>query len=161
MSFSFQNMTRQLARMRRGKTIVLTGGTFDILHHGHLKFLEKCRRQGDILVVCVAGDARTRRRKGANRPLMPATHRAEIVASLKIVDLAFVSNRKPFSEHILRKIMPDTLVTSSNEPSVLTKQQFREYMKREHPEIKVTLIPRSHATSSSSKFLNKLKKENS
>ncbi len=157
MAFSLPEMLTQLRAMRRGKTVVLTGGTFDILHLGHLKYLEKCKEEGDILVVCVAGDTRTRKRKGADRPVMPAIQRAEIVASLKMVDLAFVSNRKPFSEPILQRIMPNVLVTSSNEPSGALKQQFLEYMKRKHPEIHVTLTPRSHVDSSSSKLINKLK----
>jgi rfaE bifunctional protein nucleotidyltransferase chain/domain len=143
--------------VRGKKTVVLVGGTFDILHLGHLKYLEKCKKQGDILVVCVAGDARTQKRKGANRPIMPAIQRAEIVASLKMVDLAFVSNRKPFSEPILHSLRPNVLVTSSNEPSGEVKQQFLEYMKRKHPEIRVTLTHRSHSASSSSKLINKLK----
>ena len=155
MAFSLREMLRRLRTMRGRKTVVLTGGTFDILHLGHLKYLERCKEEGDILVVCVAGDARTRKRKGANRPVMPAIQRAEIVASLKMVDLAFVSNRKPFSEPILHTVMPDILVTSSNEPSGAVKQQFLEYMKHKHPEILVTLIPRSHVDSSSSKLIKK------
>ena len=155
MVFSLREASRRLRTMRRGKTVVLAGGTFDILHPGHLKYLEKGRMQGDILVVCVSGDTRTRKRKGANRPIIPAIQRAEIVASLKMVDLAFVSNHKPFSEPILHKIMPNVLVTSSNEPSGAVKQQFLEYMKRKHPEIRVTLTARSHVDSSSSKLIKK------
>jgi glycerol-3-phosphate cytidylyltransferase-like family protein len=86
---------------------------------------------------------------------VPAVQRAEIVASLKMVDLAFVSNRKPFSERILNSIKPTVLVTSSNEPSGAVKQHFLEYMKRKHPEIKVILSPRSRLASSSSKLIDK------
>ena len=155
--YSLGKTSKLLRRVRGGKRVVLTGGTFDIIHPGHLKYFARCVDEGDILVVCVAGNARTRRRKGANRPIMPAIQRAEIVASLKMVDLAFVSNRKPFSEPILHKLKPNVLVTSSNEPSGAVKQQFLEYMKRKHPEIRVTLTPRSHSASSSSRFINKLK----
>ena len=157
MAFSLRETSRRLRTMRRGKTVVLAGGTFDILHPGHLKYLEKCKTQGDILVVCVAGDARTRKRKGPHRPVMPAIQRAEIVANLKMVDLAFVSNRKPFSEPILHELKPNVLVTSSNEPSSAVKQQFLEYMKRKHPEIRIILTPRSHLASSSSSFIIKLR----
>jgi len=156
MTSSLLEMSRQLTKMRERKTVVLTGGTFDILHPGHLKYLEKCKQQGDILVVCVAGDTRTQKRKGTNRPVMTAIQRAGIVASLKMVDLAFVSNRKPFSESILHRVMPNILVTSSNEPSGAVKQQFLKYMKRKHPEIRVTLTPRSHLASSSSRLINEL-----
>ena len=158
MAFSLRETSRRLRRIREeGKRVVLAGGTFDILHLGHLKYLEKCKTQGDILVVCVAGDARTRKRKGPYRPVMPAIQRAEIVGSLKMVDLAFVSNRRPFSELILHELKPNVLVTSANEPSVPAKQQFLEYMKHKHPEIRVILTPRSHLASSSSILINKLK----
>ena len=149
-------MLRRLARIRRGKTVVLTGGTFDILHPGHLRFLRNCKREGDVLVVCVAGDARTRRRKGAGRPVMPAIQRAELVANLKMVNLAFVSERRPFDEHILGKVRPNVLVTSKNEPSDSIKQQFLEYMKSKHPEIRVSLTQRFHESGSSSELIQKL-----
>lgn len=161
MTFSLLGASGQLRTMRAGKTVVLAGGTFDILHPGHLRYLEKCKEHGDILVVCVAGDVRTRKRKGANRPVMPAIYRVEIVAGLKMVDLAFISNRKPFSEPILHRILPNVLVTSSNEPSDAVKRQFREYMKRKHPEMRVILISRVHSTLSSSRLINKLKAQDS
>jgi cytidyltransferase-like protein len=157
MLFSLRETSRRLRAKRAGKTVVLAGGTFDIIHLGHLRYLERCRKQGDILVVCVAGDRRTRKRKGANRPLMPAIQRAEIVQSLKMVDLAFISNLKPFSETILQAIKPDAVVTTPNEPSAKTKREFLNYMKRKHPEIRVTLIPRSQTRTSSSRLINKLK----
>jgi len=157
MIFSLREASSKLNTIRTGKTVVLAGGTFDILHPGHLNYLEKCKERGEILVVCVAGDVRTRKRKGANRPVMQAIHRAQIVASLKIVDFAFISNCKPFSESILLKIMPDVVVTSSNEPSDAVKQHFLEYMRRKHPDISVILIPRVHSALSSSGLIDKLK----
>jgi rfaE bifunctional protein nucleotidyltransferase chain/domain len=143
--------------MRGRKRVVLAGGTFDILHVGHLKYLAKCKEQGDILVVCIAGDARTRRRKGLNRPIIPAIQRAEIVANLKMVDFAFISNSKPFSEQILHSLKPNVLVTSCNEPSSALKQQFMEHMYREHPEMKLILTRRSDTTLSSSKLIKKMR----
>ena len=157
MTFSLRETSRRVRAIRPGKSVVLAGGTFDIIHPGHLKYLERCRRLGDILVVCVAGDRRTRKRKGVNRPLMPAIQRAEIVQSLKLVDLAFVSNLKPFSEKILRAIRPDVVVTTPNEPSAKSKKQFLNYMKDKHPEIRATLIPRSKTGTSSSRLISKLK----
>ena len=156
MRFTLREVSRRLRKISVGKTVVLAGGTFDILHPGHLKYLERCGAEGDILVVCVSADARTRKRKGADRPLMPAIQRAEIVASLKMVDLVFVSNLKPFSESILQSVRPNVLVTSSNEPSKAVKEQFRQQMRRKHPEIKVILVPRSHWSASSSSLISRL-----
>ena len=156
MRFTLREVSRRLRKTSVGKTVVLAGGTFDILHPGHLKYLDRGRAEGDILVVCVSADARTRKRKGADRPLMPAIQRAEIVASLKMVDLVFVSNLKPFSESILQSVRPNVLVTSSNEPSKAVKEQFRQQMRRKHPEIKVILVPRSHWSASSSSLISRL-----
>jgi len=156
MRFTLREASRRLRKIRGGKTVVLAGGTFDILHPGHLKCLHRCRAEGDILVVCVSGDARTRKRKGVDRPVMPAIQRAEIVASLKMVDLVFVSNLRPFSDFILQSIRPNVLVTSSNEPSRAIKEQFRQQIRRKHPEIKVVLVPRSHWAASSSSLISRL-----
>jgi cytidyltransferase-like protein len=136
--------------------VVLAGGTFDILHPGHLKYLAKSKAQGDILVVCVAGDARTRRRKGPNRPIIPAIQRAEIVANLKTVDFVFLSNSKPFSESVLRSISPNVLVTSSNEPSRAAKNEFADYLHRKHPEVKIVLTHRLDNTLRSSTLISKI-----
>jgi len=160
MPFSLRETSRRLRAIRPGKSVVLAGGTFDIIHLGHVRYLERCRKLGDILVVCVAGDRRTRRRKGKNRPLKSAVQRAEIVQSLKMVDLAFVSDLKPFSETILQAIKPDVVVTTPNEPSGEVKHQFLNYMKHKHPEVRVRLIPRSQTGTSSSKLINTLKDRN-
>jgi cytidyltransferase-like protein len=67
---------------------VLANGVFDLLHVGHVRYLEGARREGDRLVVAVNGDAATAHLKGAGRPVLPATERAALVASLRCVVLA-------------------------------------------------------------------------
>src|SRR5215467_3005426 len=71
---------------REGKRLVLANGCFDLLHVGHVRYLEDARALGDLLIVGVNNDAAVRRLKGPGRPLMPATERAEIIASLRAVD---------------------------------------------------------------------------
>ena len=77
-----------LAERLRGerRRIVLANGCFDLLHVGHVRYLEAARRLGDVLFVGVNGDAAVTRLKGPGRPLMPAAERAEIVAALRPVD---------------------------------------------------------------------------
>jgi D-glycero-beta-D-manno-heptose 1-phosphate adenylyltransferase len=74
------------AARRSGRRVVLANGCFDLLHVGHVRYLEEARALGDLLIVGVNGDAAVRRLKGPGRPLMPARERAEIIASLRAVD---------------------------------------------------------------------------
>ncbi len=75
---------------RQGKTLVFTNGHFDLLHAGHLDYLEKARGLGDALFVAVNGDASTRRLKGEGRPLVPAGQRARLLAALAPVSAVIV-----------------------------------------------------------------------
>ncbi len=140
--FSLERARRALERMRNGKSIVLTAGTFDILHPGHVDYLEWCKTQGDLLVVCVIGDQRTRRRKGRGRPIMKEEWRALVVSALKPVDLVFVSNLRPFDERIINAIRPNAVVTSLEEPTKEKKIEFESYFKRVHPEIRLMMRSR-------------------
>lgn len=79
---------RRVAEAARasGRRVVLANGCFDLLHVGHVRYLEDARALGDVLIVGINGDASVRRLKGPGRPLMPAAERAEILASLRAVD---------------------------------------------------------------------------
>jgi rfaE bifunctional protein nucleotidyltransferase chain/domain len=68
-----------------GRRVVLANGVFDLLHVGHVRYLESARQLGDVLFVGVNGDASVARLKGAGRPLMPAVERAELIAALRAV----------------------------------------------------------------------------
>ena len=98
---------RRVAAWRaRRDTIVLANGCFDLLHAGHVRYLEGAKRLGDRLVVAINSDESVRALKGEGRPLMPAAERAEILASLSDVDVVLI-----FPEHdvaaIIREIRPD------------------------------------------------------
>lgn len=69
-----------------GRRVVLANGVFDLLHVGHVRYLESARQLGDILIVAVNSDASTRAYKGPDRPVIPEAERAEIVAALECVD---------------------------------------------------------------------------
>jgi len=92
-----------------GLRIVFTNGCFDLLHPGHVGYLDAARRLGDRLVVGLNDDASVRRLKGAERPVNPLADRALMLAALKPVDLVM-----PFSEdtplNLIRRIRPDVLV---------------------------------------------------
>ena len=73
-----------------GRSIVFTNGHFDVLHVGHLRYLEAAKQQGDILVVAINDDASVARLKGEGRPVVPAAERAELLAALSAVDFVVV-----------------------------------------------------------------------
>lgn len=71
---------------KSGKKVVFTNGCFDILHSGHVTYLEEARRLGDALIIALNGDASVTRLKGPGRPLVPLKDRARVVAALGAVD---------------------------------------------------------------------------
>jgi len=91
---------------RQGKKIVTTNGCFDILHIGHLKYLQAAKQLGDILIVAINSDDSVRAIKGDKRPLVPEDERAEILAGLECVDYVMI-----FPEldpiQFLRELRPD------------------------------------------------------
>lgn len=90
---------------REGKKIVTTNGCFDLFHIGHAKSLETAKTYGDLLIVGVNSDKSVRVNKSAERPIIPARERAEIIASLTAVDYVFIFNTKTASPWI-KKIKP-------------------------------------------------------
>jgi rfaE bifunctional protein nucleotidyltransferase chain/domain len=74
------------AARARGRRVVLANGCFDLLHVGHVRYLQAARALGDVLIVGLNSDAAVRRLKGPGRPLMPAAERAELVSALAAVD---------------------------------------------------------------------------
>lgn len=141
--FSLESARLKLQKIRKGKKVILAAGTFDILHPGHLDYFEWARRHGDLLVVCVVGDKRTRRRKKTGRPIVKEEWRALMVSSLKSVDVVFVSNRRPFEEEIIRAIRPNVVVTPGDEPSKEKKAEFAAYFREKNPDIQLVMKHRT------------------
>lgn len=90
-----------------GKTLVLTNGHFDLLHIGHLDYLEKARSLGDALFVGINGDHSTAVLKGSGRPLVPAADRARLVAALSCVDAAIIFDEET-AIPLVKALKPDT-----------------------------------------------------
>ena len=96
-----------------GKDIVFTNGVFDLLHPGHVRYLQDARREGDALVVGVNSDRSVRAIKGPARPINPEQERAEVLAGLGCVDAVVI-----FDEHdpqqIISRLQPDVLVKGAD-----------------------------------------------
>jgi len=99
---------RHAARAARRK-VVATNGCFDLLHAGHVTYLETARAQGDLLLVGVNGDDSVRQLKGAGRPLNPEADRALVIAALQSVDAVFIFPEKR-AVNFLRLAQPDIYV---------------------------------------------------
>lgn len=89
-----------------GKTVVCTNGVFDLLHYGHLQYLEAARALGDVLVLGLNSDASTRRYKGPLRPLMPEHERAALLLALEPVDYLVIFD-EPTAEALVEQLRPD------------------------------------------------------
>ena len=92
-----------------GHVVVLTNGVFDLLHLGHVRYLQEARTLGDLLVVGLNDDQSTRRLKGHARPLVPLDERAVVVAALECVDLV-VSFGEETAEALVTELQPDIYV---------------------------------------------------
>jgi rfaE bifunctional protein nucleotidyltransferase chain/domain len=99
-------LTQATTRRSAGSRIVFANGAFDLLHAGHVRYLEAARREGDWLAVGVNSDASVAKAKGAGRPIVPAEERAEIVAALECVDAVVVFGEdSPVA--LLEELRPD------------------------------------------------------
>lgn len=96
-----------------GSRLVFTNGCFDILHAGHVKYLQFARSLGDALVVGVNSDASVRRNKGPSRPIIPQDQRALVLAGLECVDfVAFFDEDEP--RPLIAELLPDILVKAED-----------------------------------------------
>lgn len=100
---------------RRGRRIVFTNGVFDILHPGHVRYLQAARAHGDLLIVGLNSDASVRRNKGDGRPVNPELERAEVLAALACVDAVSIFDEDTPAE-IIRLVCPDVLVKGADWP---------------------------------------------
>lgn len=137
----------------KGKRIVFTNGCFDLLHIGHVRYLEKARALGDVLVVGVNSDSSVRKLKGPKRPVLPEEERAEILSGLGCVDYVTLFDEiDPLK--LITSLQPDVLVKGGD----WTKEQTvgKDVVERSGGE--VVIIPFVKGASSSNLIETILKK---
>lgn len=109
----------------QGGKVVLVGGCFDLLHPGHIIFLEKAKKAGDFLIVFLESDESVRRKKGEGRPIQSQTDRAKVLSSLKSVDL--VITIPPLEDlgydDLVKTIRPDIIATTSGDSGIKHKKR--------------------------------------
>lgn len=98
---------------RQGRRVVFTNGVFDILHPGHVRYLQTARSHGDALIVAVNSDRSVRAIKGPERPVNPEAERAEVITALACVDCAVIFDQDT-PHDIIGAIQPDVLVKGAD-----------------------------------------------
>ena len=113
---TIEELIDERARLRRvDRKLVFTNGVFDLLHVGHVRYLQEARQLGDALVVAINSDSSVRELKGDSRPLMNQDERAEVVAALAAVDYVTIFDEiSPRS--LIAKLLPDILVKGGDYP---------------------------------------------
>ena len=126
-----------------GALVVLTNGAFDLLHVGHVRYLQGARREGDLLVVAVNSDASVRRAKGHGRPLVPEHERAEIVAAIEGVDWVVLFEENTVAD-VIERLRPEVHAkgTDYTVESVPEGDQVRAYGGR----VAIVGDPKDHST---------------
>ena len=142
-----------LAREReRGRTIAFANGCFDVLHVGHIRYLQDAKKEADVLVVGVNSDDSVRELKGEGRPVMPAAERAEIIAAIEGVDYVTIFDESS-PARILGALKPDVHCkgTDYTADSVPERDVVRAYGGR----VAIVGDPKEHSTS---ELLKKLRR---
>jgi rfaE bifunctional protein nucleotidyltransferase chain/domain len=126
-----------------GKRIVLANGCFDLLHVGHVRYLQAARALGDVLVVGLNGDASVARLKGPGRPLVPVAERAELVGALGAVDAVIVFDEDQ-ADALVAELRPDVHAkgTDYREDNVPERHAVRAAGGR----VAIAGDPKAHAT---------------
>jgi rfaE bifunctional protein nucleotidyltransferase chain/domain len=131
------------AAQREGRSVALANGCFDVLHVGHVRYLEGARKEADVLVVGVNGDESVRRLKGEGRPVMPSADRALLVACLRAPDHVVVFEEDDVAG-LLLKLRPDVHCkgTDYTEETVPERDVVRSYGGR----VAIVGDPKDHDT---------------
>lgn len=136
-----------------GRTVAFANGCFDVLHVGHVRYLEGAAREADRLIVAVNDDAAVERLKGPGRPILPAADRAELVAALRVVDYVVVFPDATVAR-LLEHLRPDVHCkgTDYTTDSVPERETVRAYGGR----VAIVGDPKDHSTTD---LLQKIRRE--
>ena len=128
---------------KRGQTVVFANGCFDILHPGHVRYLEAARQHGDLLIVAVNSDASARSLKGPGRPVLNESARARLVAALRAVDYVVI-----FSEQTVVSLLRDLLPQVHAKGTDYSVDTVPERSIAKELGIKVAIVgdPKNHST---------------
>lgn len=98
---------------RKKKTIAFTNGCFDILHLGHISYLEKAKKNNRVLIIGLNSDSSIKTIKGSKRPIVPQDERAKVLAALSVVDFVTIFN-EPTPLKLITALKPDVLIKGAD-----------------------------------------------
>jgi rfaE bifunctional protein nucleotidyltransferase chain/domain len=130
----------------QGRKLVLTNGCFDLLHVGHVRYLQAARALGDALAVAINGDASVRLLKGEGRPLNTESDRAEMVAALECVDYAVLFPEVRVTR-LIEKVRPSIYVKGGDYTSTTLHPEERAALEKVGAEIRILPFEPGHSTS--------------
>lgn len=131
---------------KEGKKIVLTQGTFDLVHIGHARYFAEAKKYGDILIIGIDSDEKVRFRKGPGRPIVPEDERMEIVRHLRSVDYVVLKPMKAPKWSLIKTIRPDVLIATEDTYEDEHLAALKPFCK------KVIVLSRMATTSASAKI---------
>ena len=109
----YRTLARELSGPRKGRSVALANGCFDLLHVGHVRLLAAARREAEILVVALNTDESVRKAKGSGRPVVPLAERAEVIAALEGVDYV-TSFGEPTADALIEALRPEVQIKGTD-----------------------------------------------
>lgn len=112
-----------------GQKIVLVGGVFDILHYGHIRFLEQAKKKGNILIIALEPDKKIKELKGETRPINNELIRSRVLAAISVVDYILLLPKFTVNqqyEDMVKKIKPDVIAVTQGDPFIKEKKHQAE-----------------------------------
>lgn len=139
-TYSIKSVKRVLNKLN-GKKIVMVGGSFDILHIGHLRFLQNAKKLGDILVVALNSDTHIKTYKPFNRPIICEKKRAEMLEGFKVVDFVIITPKAGlYDPYIYKNIKPDVLGLGKEKGRKSSRLKNIENVRKYCPNLKVAFV---------------------
>jgi len=129
-----------------GVKIVLTQGSYDLVHIGHARYLNAAKQQGDVLIVGVDEDEKIRSRKGPDRPVVPEDERMEMVLHMRPVDIVVLKRHSDPKWNLIRVVCPDVLIATQETYSEQEIEALKEFCGN------IVVLDRQATTSTSAKI---------
>jgi len=143
----YQDLSTIVDQLRaQHQTIVLTQGSWDMLHVGHARYLEEAKKYGEVLIVGTDSDEKIRQRKGPGRPVVPQAERLEMLTYIRPVDYVVLKPEQAEKYSLIKLVKPDVLIVIKENYSESELEEIAQYC----GEVKV--LPRMATTSTSAKL---------